>query len=268
MSRTDPNSFDATTSPSTTSKPSGVSLPSYPVQPPANSTSPPTKPVTSATSASTSSSQNIASTGDNSTKWKWATALLCVTIIVTTIGWITYSKKLNSARKEVSFYSSSASSESEKVRDLALANETLSKELQAEKEKRARIAEAWPLTITEIKLRNENGSQSFGSFSDRFNEYDVRYIQWYATLKNNFVGVKTLSGDLYVKYIKPDGTLDYNASISPSGYTHRKTINVYDTTEESMGWGSERESTYRTGTYRIQFWWNGRIIGEKSFTVY
>src|SRR5262249_39203474 len=140
-------------------------------------------------------------------------------------------------------------------------------ELRTEKSIRNKVAEKWPLIITNIKLRNENkDGKAIGNYTTSFSFSDVRYISWYVTLQNSFEGIKPLSGKLGVKYIRPDGTFDQGSSV-PKGFSQMKDIYLVGSNEETAGRGNESGGSYVIGTHRIEFWWEGKKVGETSFFV-
>ena len=74
---------------------------------------------------------------------------------------------------------------------------------------------------------------------------------------------------LYVKLIKPDGTLSYSSS-SPSGYTYSKNVSLTPGSGNTClltGWGTDSGGSYIPGTWRIEVWMSGKRIFQKDFVL-
>lgn len=128
-----------------------------------------------------------------------------------------------------------------------------------------------PLTVMGIELRNIDADGSYISkdFTTSFSQKDVRYIQFYLTLRNNIYGVKDITGSLDVKYIDPKGDLKHTKD-SPSGYTLSKAFTLPSDAKTKLiehGWGGRGKSIFSPGKWRIEFWWEGRKLAETEFYV-
>jgi len=195
--------------------------------------------------------------------WKVSTFIFALTATIFGFGWQyhyrtakSYLSYLNSVQTELQQTSQNSQG---KIK-------TLESQLADEKRKRKDLVENVPLTITEIKFRNENSGTIISGYQTEFYEPEIRYIWWYVTIQNN--RDETTSGDLYVKFIKPNGEL-MSSSSSPTNYSMKESISVSNMSTVSRGWGYDTGGSYKVlGNYRVQFWWNGKIIGEKSFNVY
>jgi len=133
---------------------------------------------------------------------------------------------------------------------------------------RKRLMEDGPITVTQIKVRNELGGKVINDFGTRFKKDKIRYIWFYATIENNCAEIKNIKGNLNVKYINPNGETKIGES-SPPGFSYNILIDISDSQEVSDGWGhSEGGSYYYIGIYRIELWWEGKKIGETKFEVY
>jgi len=141
-------------------------------------------------------------------------------------------------------------------------------ELGEEKEIRRTLAEKIPMVITDIQLRNENNGEAISDYSTEFKAGTICYLSYYATVINTSAGERSLNGDLFIKYIYPSGTLS-RGSTSPDNFSFTETINISSSVGRiGKGWGNEECTSYQdTGEYRIEFWWNGQLVGHKSFTV-
>lgn len=75
-----------------------------------------------------------------------------------------------------------------------------------------------------------------------------------------------------MKFYTPYGlcTGDSNMKV-PSGYSYGDSFHLSknaSTTCDFSGWGSAEKGTRFSGNYRYEFYYKGKCIGTKSFTVY
>lgn len=139
----------------------------------------------------------------------------------------------------------------------------------AEQRQRALVQASGPLAVDDIVLQNTTyGGDSLGPPTTSFTRREIRYIAFRATLRNNAVGLEGVSGKLGVKYIDP---ADDVVGTDSSGFTFQLPLAV-STNEETQAvtssWGGDSGGIFRrTGRWRIEFWFNGRKVGEAPFTV-
>ncbi|MFN0110712.1 MAG: protein kinase domain-containing protein [Blastocatellia bacterium] len=173
--------------------------------------------------------------------WKVATAILAIVAFFSFVGFISTNSDLS---KKTSDYNSHISNQKELT----------------------------PVSITEIRLRNEDGEgNALSGFTESFSDSSLKYVMFYATLQNNRIGIEGVSGSLEVKYFDPAGELDRNKKTSPPNSTTTRDFSLSQyspTTEVAKGWGSKGGGSYAVGNHRIEFWLNGQKLGEKSFRVY
>lgn len=74
--------------------------------------------------------------------------------------------------------------------------------------------------------------------------------------------------DIYTKMYNAAGALA-TGSNSPSGYSYMDTVTMESGNHsyELSGWGADTDGHWGKGTYRFEFYYNGNLIGSKSFTV-
>ena len=126
-------------------------------------------------------------------------------------------------------------------------------------------AQESPLRITALKLRNEmSDGTPLSDYGWSFERDEIQYITFYATLANTTA--QPQKGRMSVKFIKPDGTL-MQGSKSPNGFTFDQDVNVVNSASVTNGWGRSTGGSYEPGRYRIEFWWDGKRIGQTLFTV-
>ncbi|MBS1789070.1 MAG: protein kinase [Acidobacteria bacterium] len=174
------------------------------------------------------------------TGWKVATAILAIVTFISLVGYASASGDLS---KKVSEYDSHIANQ----RQLA------------------------PVSITNIRLRNEEGGKILGDFTDSFSYSNLKFVDFYVTLQNNRIGIEGASGTMDVKYFGPSGELRRNAKTSPPNATFTVDFSIpqtTSTTEVTQGWGNKDGGAHVMGIHRIEFWWKGQKLGEKGFRVY
>lgn len=137
-----------------------------------------------------------------------------------------------------------------------------------------------PVEIVSVELSNMHGDGSsvdpaseedmFAERQSKFRHSRIRVLRARVRLKNNNHGVRDYSGKLGAKFIQPDGQIFRNSS-SPPGYTLESPVVLPKDSpivEMPIGWGSDDASAFEDGQWSIEFWWEGRRIGQKTFVVY
>ncbi len=73
--------------------------------------------------------------------------------------------------------------------------------------------------------------------------------------------------DVYVKFYSPSGLSSGNSS--PSGYSFSNTLNLNKDTHEyyMSGWGSSTAGHWQSGSYRMEFYYNNKLIYTKYFNI-
>ncbi|HYN83854.1 MAG TPA: hypothetical protein VER32_01290 [Pyrinomonadaceae bacterium] len=142
------------------------------------------------------------------------------------------------------------------------------RELQKATDARQTLAERWPLTVTDIRLLNGPEGASASEFTGSITWAATSKIFWRATVQNNLYSFEPVSGSLCVKFIRPGGALYTDAS-SPSGCTRSELISLSDreTFTATLGFGGDNGYSFTRGANRVELWWAGRRIAEKSFYV-
>lgn len=122
-----------------------------------------------------------------------------------------------------------------------------------------------PLSITEIKLRNETRDHDpLGDFDTVFQRSGLKYLAYHIVLKNNSSLVQ--KGQIGVKLFGPEGTL-IQGNGSPQGYTFMTNVEINENAQYSQGWGNDAGNSFSAGRHRIEFWWKGKRIGLAAFSV-
>ena len=74
---------------------------------------------------------------------------------------------------------------------------------------------------------------------------------------------------IYVKLFK-DNVLQRNSTTSPEGYTYTDDITLNGTGNQTInlvGWGSNTSGNWSAGSYRLEVWFKGQLLGSKLFYV-
>ena len=131
------------------------------------------------------------------------------------------------------------------------------------------ISNYYPITITDVQFANgqKGGVLISGEYGDNLYDNDMRFLLVKLFFKSNIVSSNTL--DLDVKLFKPDGSLSQGKD-SFGGYTYSPSATIYSYDDEKviMSWGNPDQSVYSHGTYKIEIWYNDRILFSKNLYIY
>jgi hypothetical protein len=123
--------------------------------------------------------------------------------------------------------------------------------------------------ITNVEFSNtENDGRLIGSYGTEFRTEQLKYLTPRITYDNtgSYKGVK----DLFVKIIKPDGSVE-RASSSPSGYTYKDSLNVQSGKKGEKvsltGWGNSKGGSYSGGTHTFEIWCEGKKLYGAKFNI-
>lgn len=130
-----------------------------------------------------------------------------------------------------------------------------------------KIGNKMPFIVTDIKMGNMNAN---GSMYTDYGSSIYSSSSMYLSPKIYYDGIKSGSYTIYWKIFYPDGTMSTGRS-SPSGYSTSGTFYINEGDGNSCtlsGWGSETKGNWRSGTYRIEIWYNNSCLKSKNFTIY
>lgn len=113
------------------------------------------------------------------------------------------------------------------------------------------------LSITGATFGNTKKDNTIiNSYGSTLYASDIRYL----CCRLNYNGPSSSeSKTIYVKVIKPNGEM-MTGSSSPSGYTYSQNVTFEAGDSKSVGiggWGKEESSSYTSGTYKFEIYWNG-----------
>lgn len=148
--------------------------------------------------------------------------------------------------------------------NLNVAQDTISelrKRLEKSEEVIVGISEYAPLIVYDVEVKNENGQ-----WGDSIYSKNSTFL--YPRIK--YFGIEKGTYKLYVKFYKPNGELSSNAN-SPKGYSSMREVSIFEGKNFSnvnYGWGGKTPGHWAVGDYRVQIWYDNRMLAEKTFKVY
>lgn len=154
------------------------------------------------------------------------------------------------------------------VDDLSSTNRRLSSVQSELSDYKDKVGKHMPLVINNIELANYTANQGrvISDYGQRIYSNESRWV-WF---RINYDGIVSGTKNLYYKVYDQKGQLE-TCSSSPSGYSWSSDIYIYGDNNNSVvlfGWGADNASTWSTGTYRIEIWYNDMCLKAKSFTIY
>lgn len=96
----------------------------------------------------------------------------------------------------------------------------------------------------------------------------TKYIR-YIGLNLNVDAAEEKTVAFYIKYVKPNGSINRNSKTSPNGYTHLVTqkINLHTNSINLSGWGNSDKCTFDIGEHSIEVYVDEYMIHSKKFIV-
>lgn len=117
-----------------------------------------------------------------------------------------------------------------------------------------------PFVVSEMTVKNE-GEEYGGTIYSKNTTYIYPKLEGYGLVDDTI--------ELFVKFYSPDGLRTY--SESPSGYTYSDKVSLnrhQNNTISLRGYGNDSKGTWKSGSYRIEVWYKGKLLYEKKFTIY
>lgn len=116
-----------------------------------------------------------------------------------------------------------------------------------------------PVLALNIKVRDRGGAYGESIYAST-----ATYITHSAVLLSD----EAVNGNIYVKFISPEGLSRGNDS--PAGYSYTQHVSLSPMTPltlESPGWGLDVPGNWTPGDYRVEYWYKGRCIGTHCFRM-
>lgn len=125
------------------------------------------------------------------------------------------------------------------------------------------ISEQVPMYISDMAIKNEGDN-----YGDRIYSSNTTYIYPKIDVFSLIEGkVK-----FYVKFYTPYRlSTSSTPGASPSGYSYSYDTYLCKFQKQTVyinGWGGKTKGHWKSGSYRIEVWYNGRQLYEKAFTIY
>lgn len=132
---------------------------------------------------------------------------------------------------------------------------------------KSKVSNTYPLIITDIEIANvtyDGDIQTNYGYS--IHSSSTMYLQ----PRIKYTGLSSGNKTIKVKWYNPDGTIRRGTS-SPSGFSQSQSMYVYsgdNNTYTLLGWGNSSKGHWRSGTYRIEIWYENTCLKSKTFTIY
>lgn len=148
------------------------------------------------------------------------------------------------------------------------------KELDSAKEKvsdyyneHAAANSSAPFTIRSVSVANTDHD---GSILTPYDSKIYGNRSKYITPKI-YVDVKTAGTyDIYIKFYTPAGLSTGSDGSSPTDYSYKASVTMAKGFNSYVfnGWGGKDAGHWKAGDYRFEFYYQGKQIGKKAFTLY
>lgn len=172
-----------------------------------------------------------------------------------------YKNKYENALSASSSLNSQISNLNSQIRSLRQERDEAQKELSNLKNK---VSNVYPLIITNIEVANTyKGSTIETNYGYSIYSYNTMYLKPRIKYTGLTYGYKTLKVKLY----KPDGSLSTGSN---SNFSYSDSVYLYEgeNTCELSGWGNSTKGNWKSGTYRIEIWYENVCLKSKTFTIY
>lgn len=151
--------------------------------------------------------------------------------------------------------------------DWDVAEQKLIQKLPESSDLKNKVSNTYPLIITDIEIANVTyDGDIITNYGNSIYESTTMYLQPRIKYTGLCSGTKTIK----VKWYNPDGTIHRGTS-SPPGFSQSQSMYVYsgdNNTYTLSGWGNSSKGHWRSGTYRIEIWYENTCLKSKTFTIY
>ena len=129
------------------------------------------------------------------------------------------------------------------------------------------IGKFYPIIIDRIEIGNSDYDGNVQTeYGNKIYDYNTMFLK----PKIYYTGLESGDYTLKVKWFTPDGVLSTGNS-SPSGFSQSGEYYFYsgdDNTKVLSGWGSNNKGHWKSGTYRIEIWYEDVCLKAKTFSIY
>lgn len=157
--------------------------------------------------------------------------------------------------------SSTTSSLRSEISSLRQERDNVKSELSNLKNK---VSNTYPLIITDIEIANVTyDGDIITNFGNSIYESTTMFLKPRIKYMGLCSGTKTLKVKLYC----PDGSLS-TGSYSTYSYSDDAYLYEGENSFTLSGWGNVNKGNWRSGTYRIEIWYENTCLKSKTFTIY
>lgn len=139
---------------------------------------------------------------------------------------------------------------------------------QLERQRREQASKGY-MNIIDVEFSNQdNDGNLLSGYGSTLTVSQVRYVT--PRIKYNSLTTTEKSVKIDMKVYFANGTMSTGSS-SPSGYTYSRTVTVKPGNGNYInltGWGNSDGGVYSVGTHRFEFYYNGKKIYTKEFTIH
>lgn len=130
-----------------------------------------------------------------------------------------------------------------------------------------KVSSVYPLIITDIEIANVAYN---GDIHTNYGNFLYGNSTMYLRPRIRYTGLTSGDKTLKVKWYNPDGSIRRGAS-SPFGFSQSQSVYICSGENNSYilsGWGNSSKGSWRSGSYRIEIWYDNLCLKSKSFTIY
>ena len=142
----------------------------------------------------------------------------------------------------------------------------LKQERDNAKSELSKISFSYPIIINDISIANtQKDGGTINDYGYTIYSSNARFLTPRIKYRGLCSGTKTLK----VKWYLPNGSV-LTGTTSSGGYSqsHSVYISSGENTLTLEGWGWETPGNYKSGSYRIEIWYENTCLKSKTFTIY
>ena len=173
-------------------------------------------------------------------------------------------RERNEYRNKYENASSTTSSLRSEINSLKQERDNAKSELSNLKNK---VSNTYPLIITDIEIANVTYD---GDIHTNYGNSLYGSSTMYLQPRIKYTGLSSGNKTIKVKWYNPDGSISRGTS-SPPGFSQSQSMYVYSGDNNAYtlpGWGNSNKGSWRSGTYRIEIWYENTCLRSKIFTIY
>ena len=156
-----------------------------------------------------------------------------------------------------------------KLNEVSDDNEQLKKQNQSLKNSLTKIQDVYPFVVDKVEIGNVDYYRNpINNFGTTLYANNMRYLEVRVHYTSILEDTKYLK--MFYKIYQPNGTLILQGTSKTYSNDNGETITIYPGSDffNFPGWGNSTISTYSSGTYRIEIWYNNMCLKSTSFTLY